>query len=128
MRMRIVKLVTWLSVLAIVEGSGTGSAGVQTGPHLPFRSPSLPVEERVADLLSRMSLEEKVRQMDMYSGEHFKIGEDFSAEKANKTVGTLGVGAIHDIYPKDAAMINALQRYVINNNRWGIPALIMCEM
>jgi beta-glucosidase len=75
-----------------------------------------------------MSLEEKVRQMDMYSGEHFKNGEEFSPEKAIKTIGALGVGAIHDIYPKDAAMINALQRKVISNNRWGIPALIMCEM
>jgi beta-glucosidase len=75
-----------------------------------------------------MSLEEKVRQMDMYSGEHFKDGDEFSPEKAGKMIGDLGVGAIHDIYPKDAAMINALQRYVIGSNRWGIPALIMCEM
>ena len=27
-----------------------------------YRDPSLPVEERVADLLSRMSLEEKIMQ------------------------------------------------------------------
>jgi beta-glucosidase len=75
-----------------------------------------------------MSLEEKVRQMDMYSGEHFKNGDDFAPEKAGKTIGDLGVGAIHDLYPKDAPMINALQRYVSSHNRWGIPALIMCEM
>jgi beta-glucosidase len=75
-----------------------------------------------------MSLEEKVRQMDMYSGDVFKNGDDFSAEKASQKLGSLGVGAIHDIYPKTAEMINALQRYVIGNNRWGIPALIMCEM
>src|SRR5688572_128208 len=29
---------------------------------LPFRDPKLPVEERVSDLLSRMTLEEKVAQ------------------------------------------------------------------
>ena len=38
------------------------------------------------------------------------------------------MGAIHDIYPESAKMINDLQKYVIENNRWGIPALIMCEM
>src|SRR5215467_7488313 len=66
--------------------------------------------------------------MDMYSGGRFKNGDDFSPENAGRAIGTLGVGAIHDIYPKDAAMINALQRYVTSHNRWGIPALIMCEM
>jgi beta-glucosidase len=31
---------------------------------LPYRDPKLPVEQRVADLLSRMTLEEKVAQME----------------------------------------------------------------
>ena len=31
-----------------------------------YRDPSLPVEERVADLLSRMSLEEKIMQTDQF--------------------------------------------------------------
>ena len=101
---------------------------LQSTSRLPYRNSSLPVEVRVKDLLSRMSLEEKVRQMDMYSGDSFKNGEDFSAEKARQKLGSLGVGAIHDIYPKSGEMINALQRFVIGNNRWGIPALIMCEM
>ncbi len=94
----------------------------------PYQDSKLPVEERVSDLLSKMSLEEKVRQMDMYKGEFFKDGEDFSKSKANEKIGNLGVGAIHDIYPRSAKMINDLQKNVINNNRWGIPALIMCEM
>ena len=112
----------------IISASGGSAAPFQDSPNPRYRNPGLPVEERVKDLLSRMSLEEKVRQMDMYSGEHFKSGEDFSPEKAKQAIGSLGVGAIHDVYPRDAAMINALQRYVIDSNRWGIPALIMCEM
>jgi len=95
---------------------------------LPYQDPNLSVEDRVSDLLSRMSLEEKVRQMDLYSGEHFKNGDDFSPTKTEQTIHTLGVGAIHDIYPKSAEMINALQRFVVEHNRWRIPALIMCEM
>lgn len=94
----------------------------------PFQNSSLAVEERVQDLLSRMSLEEKVRQMDMYRGENFKNGEAFDKKRTASHIGKLGVGAIHDIYPRSAKMINDLQNHVIENNRWGIPALIMGEM
>ena len=94
----------------------------------PYQNPELPVEERVKDLLSRMTLEEKARQMDMYKGEFFKEKEIFSKTKAAVKIGKLGIGAIHDIYPRSAKMINDLQKEVMGNNRWGIPALIMCEM
>ncbi|WP_367753489.1 glycoside hydrolase family 3 N-terminal domain-containing protein [Flavobacterium sp. WC2430] len=94
----------------------------------PYQDAKLPVENRLQDLLSRMSLEEKVRQMDMYKGEYFKENEDFSKTKSDAKIGKLGIGAIHDIYPRSAKMINDLQKEVIKNNRWGIPALIMCEM
>lgn len=94
----------------------------------PYQNSKLPVEERVTDLLSRMSLEEKVRQMDMYKGEFFKDKENFSKTKSDAKIGNLGIGAIHDIYPRSAKMINDLQSEVIKKNKWGIPALIMCEM
>lgn len=94
----------------------------------PYQDSKTPVEDRVKDLLSRMSLEEKVRQMDMYKGEYFKEKEDFSKTKSALKIGNLGIGAIHDIYPRSAKMINDLQTNVIKGNRWGIPALIMCEM
>jgi len=94
----------------------------------PYQDAKLPVEERVKDLLSRMTLEEKARQMDMYRGELFKEKEDFSKSKSDAKIGNLGIGAIHDLYPRSAKMINDLQSEVIKNNKWGIPALIMCEM
>ena len=37
--------------------------GQTQGPQLPFRNTSLPTDQRVADLLGRMTLEEKVAQM-----------------------------------------------------------------
>lgn len=94
----------------------------------PYQDAKMPVEDRVKDLLSRMSLEEKVRQMDMYKGEFFKDEENFSKSKSTAKIGKLGIGAIHDVYPRSAKMINDLQTEVIKGNRWGIPALIMCEM
>nr|WP_315246019.1 glycoside hydrolase family 3 N-terminal domain-containing protein [uncultured Flavobacterium sp.] len=94
----------------------------------PYQDSKMPVEDRVKDLLSRMTLEEKVRQMDMYRGDFFKDKEDFAKGKSAEKIGKLGIGAIHDLYPRSAKMINDLQTNVIKGNRWGIPALIMCEM
>jgi len=94
----------------------------------PYQDAKTPVEDRVKDLLSRMTLEEKVRQMDMYRGDFFKDKEDFAKAKSAEKIGNLGIGAIHDLYPRSAKMINDLQTNVIKGNRWGIPALIMCEM
>lgn len=94
----------------------------------PYQNAKLPVEERVSDLLSRMSLEEKVRQMDMYNGANLKEGEAFSLALAKELIGEkLGAGAVHDYYPKDAKAANQLQEFIIKNNRWGIPALLMSE-
>ena len=93
-----------------------------------YQDAKAPVEDRVKDLLSRMTLEEKVRQMDMYRGDFFKEKEDFAKSKSAEKIGKLGIGAIHDLYPRSAKMINDLQTNVIKGNRWGIPALIMCEM
>jgi len=117
--MRKLILITGIILFSVSKGSAQ---------KYPYLNPKNSVEVRVNDLLSRMSLEEKVRQMDMYRGWEFKKDEDFSKQKTDSTIGKLGVGAIHDIYPQSAKMINDLQTYVIANNRWGIPALIMCEM
>ncbi|HKV41724.1 MAG TPA: glycoside hydrolase family 3 N-terminal domain-containing protein [Blastocatellia bacterium] len=120
-------LVAGLLLTVLISSSGTPSTR-RNDLIPPYRNSGLPVEERVKDLLARMSLEEKVRQMDMYSGDHFMKGDEFSPEEAGRTIGTLGAGVIHDIYPKDARVTNALQQFIIGNNRWGIPALITCEM
>jgi beta-glucosidase len=47
--------------LSITAGLGTTSAGAAKPP--PYQDPSLPVSQRVDDLLSRMTLAEKVGQM-----------------------------------------------------------------
>lgn len=44
----------------------------------PYQNSQLSVEDRVKDLLGRMSLDEKVRQMDMYKGGSFKANEKSS--------------------------------------------------
>ncbi|HEX4814641.1 MAG TPA: glycoside hydrolase family 3 N-terminal domain-containing protein [Nonomuraea sp.] len=59
---------TWVvraAVMALaVAGPGvTGTGGASAAAALPYQDPTLPVPTRVADLMSRMSLDEKLGQM-----------------------------------------------------------------
>ncbi len=76
----------------------------------PYRNPSLPVQERVADLLGRMTLEEKVGQLIMWNGQP----DDLSF------INTRHAGSILHIWGEklERAMELAAQ------NRLGIPLLV----
>ncbi len=112
-----------------------------------YRQASRPVEERVADLLSRMTVEEKIAQLrcplgwEMYvktgdktvvPSEKFKtmmseapIGSFWAVLRADPwTRKTLETG----LYPELAAKaLNALQKYAVENTRLGIPILFAEE-
>ncbi|MDF4221610.1 glycoside hydrolase family 3 N-terminal domain-containing protein [Maribacter sp. M208] len=102
---------------------------------MPYKDVSLSIEERVNDLLPRMSLEEKVAQMRIF---HANIGVK-SDEKGNMELSErvieklkLGIAGIKNpgehISPLAAAKLNnELQKYIIESNRWGIPALFVTE-
>ena len=51
------------ALVALVIGCPVFLAG-QAQDVLPYRNPKLPIEQRIADLLSRMTLEEKVAQLE----------------------------------------------------------------
>lgn len=102
-----------------------------------YRRSSAPIEERVDDLLGRMTLEENVRQLDMYAGAkdimsrhiddtHAAPDAEFLPEKAQQLWGDAGVGSIHDLNPTPA-QYNTIQRWVIAHTRLGIPALFIEE-
>ncbi|HMG85004.1 MAG TPA: glycoside hydrolase family 3 N-terminal domain-containing protein [Terracidiphilus sp.] len=103
----------------------------------PFRQPNLPIEDRVRDLIARMTAEEKARQLDMYAGvpdlvdnaldkTHAAANAKFQTNKADRLFGTLGVGSIHDLYPS-AELSNEIQRWTIEHSRFGIPAIFIEE-
>ena len=58
-----VKVAIAFLLLELVPGSLTGADPAQKAKTFPFQDPSLPIEQRVNDLVSRMTLEEKVLQM-----------------------------------------------------------------
>jgi beta-glucosidase len=84
-----------------------------------------------------MTLEEKVRQLDLYSGAtalmdkhddgtHAAQDAAFLPGKAQAMWGDLGVGGIHDLNPTPVQS-NGIQRWIIAHNRLGIPALFIEE-
>ena len=116
-----------------------GMSGLEAQDLPLYKNASEPVEARVADLLQRMTPEEKARQLDMFFGcealldtnqfinrTHAKTDATFNPQLAEKNLGTLGAGSIHDLYPR-AKLSNAVQTWVIKSNRLGIPALFIEE-
>lgn len=105
-------------------------------PH--YRDASLPVETRVADLLARMTLEEKIAQtLTVWRDKEKITAEDgaFSPEKAAVEIpnGIGGIARPSELrdQPKrirlgprqNAAFVNAVQKWLVENTRLGIPAL-----
>ncbi|WP_255550690.1 glycoside hydrolase family 3 C-terminal domain-containing protein [Granulicella sp. dw_53] len=104
---------------------------------MKYQDARIPLEQRVNDLLLRMTIQEKVRQLDMYSSAreivsahtddtHAALGAAFVPEKAQSIWGNLGVGAVHDLNPTPE-QANAIQKWVVSHNRLGIPALFIEE-
>ncbi|MFD6274855.1 glycoside hydrolase family 3 N-terminal domain-containing protein [Streptomyces sp. NPDC060209] len=114
-----------------------------------FRDPEAPVAERLRDLLSRMTLTEKVGQVNqrMYGWDAYertasghRLTDAFRAEVAACD----GMGALYGLQRADpwsgvtaetgigatdgARVSDAVQRHVVENTRLGIPVLLVEEM
>lgn len=105
----------------------------------PYQNPQLGVAERVRDLLDRMTLAEKVAQLsaawltELTDVDLQKENWRFSAEKAQARIGG-GIGQItrgasgHSHTPREVAHgVAAAQRFLVENTRLGIPAIVHDE-
>ncbi|MGA7816801.1 glycoside hydrolase family 3 N-terminal domain-containing protein, partial [Caballeronia sp.] len=104
-----------------------------------YRNPAAAVDERVSDLLARMTLDEKIAQLHAAwlklssDGNHESRSVDFAHGDAAISVETLlqhGLGQItrplgtHTVDPKEGVRaLNALQRQMVENTRLGIPVM-----
>lgn len=111
------------------------ACGDSSSKEKDYKDKSLSIDERVDALLPLMSTEEKVAQMRIF---HANIGakpdENGNLKLSKRVIKKLklGIAGIKNpgehIDPVAAAkMNNELQKYIIENNRWGIPALFVTE-
>ena len=90
-----------------------------------YRNKDLPVEERVEDLLDRMTFEEKIDQITCL----VTIADDIP-EFENyipNGIGNVGAFTVADTVEPIVEYADKLQKYLVNHTRLGIPALIHCE-
>ena len=97
-----------------------------------YKNPKLPVAARVKDLLKRMTLEEKVAQLQSTHASRPKLTPEVLNNKAKMdSLYVNGIGMINPDF--DATMEetirrrNALQNYLRKNTRLGIPVLFIDE-
>jgi beta-glucosidase len=96
-----------------------------------YKQAAQPVEKRVADLLRRMTIEEKAAQLMTYL--------DLDAQHFNESAGTdsfvlnfakHGLGLIQPLMvdiTREVSVRNAIQRYFMQQTRLGIPVLFAAE-
>lgn len=134
------------SLLLTAMMTGVSYSFAQQLPAVAYKNPTLPVETRVADLLSRMTLEEKVGQLlcplgwEMYE---IKGNDVLPSDKFKQLIKDRNAGMLWATYRADpwtkktlatglnpvlaAKAGNALQKYVMENTRLGIPLFLAEE-
>ena len=134
-------LLAVLATLAVILGatrSGAPTAQAQAPP--AYRDASLPIDQRVSDLLSRMTLKEKVGQMGQINVEVLQGSPDtpwdrgpLNPDLLNDVLNVNQIGSIlsgggawppvGDDGKAWADEINAIQKFALDHSRLGIPII-----
>ncbi len=91
-----------------------------------YKNPKKAVEERVADLMSRMTLEEKIAQMQDLKSRQFSVDGKVDTEKMDSVLQGMSYGSIFGQKLTAEEMqqcMYSLNDYIATNNRLGIPVI-----
>ena len=99
-----------------------------------YRDASASTDDRVADLLARMTLEEKLAQLGSVWVFQIATGDGFDADRAGKLM-EHGIGHVTRLCGASsltagaaATVANDLQAHLLHNTRLGIPAIVHEEI
>ena len=101
-------------------------------PNGDYKDPTQPVYKRVADLLSKMTVEEKVAQLEsMHAGRPMLNDALLNNPKKMDSLFRYGIGMMNPTIDVDlektVKMRNALQNYLRTKTRLGIPVIYIDE-
>lgn len=139
-------LATVVSLVAL-SGLATWPTAAAAADRPLYKDPSAPLDARIADLLSRMTLEEKLAQISCIwqrKGEVEDANGNFDPAKAHRVFPN-GIGQVarpsdrvpleandplQNVFrdaPQTVAFVNAVQHYSMDDTRLGIPTLFHGE-
>jgi beta-glucosidase len=136
MRIKVILAATVLFMLQQVKISAqvANLDGVSAGtvtPEIPvYKDPAKPVEQRVTDLLGRMTLEEKIAQLSHLHSYQLYSGQEVDMRKLAEAAGNISYGCVEGFNLTGNHVRKAfhdIQRYMVENTRWGIPVLTVSE-
>ena len=119
------------TVLSLLTVSGLFAS--QVGERPPYRNAAARIEDRVRDLLGRMTLEEKFWQLFMLPGDVDDPSHDYSHGVFGLQTSPFRRGTDHAGDPPaaiaraHAERINAIQHYFVEKTRLGIPIIAFAE-
>ena len=121
-------LLLGLSVFTLVTPAQQKPAAKTDPPR--YKDAALPVADRVADLILRMTLEEKVDQLKWDWQQKVEVIDPtgtYTSETARKALAAEWGGDLN-LTPRNAAILrNAVQRYQLEKTRLGIPVIFPGE-
>ena len=95
-----------------------------------YKDASAPVEKRVEDLLARMTLEEKIAQMQHIHAKHYNNKGSVDLERLRKNTDTLSRGCM-EAFPYSLQQyvdaVHDIQTEMMENTRLGIPVIPVVE-
>jgi beta-glucosidase len=126
----------FLAAVSVFAGSGASAQSA-----MPYRDAKLPTDQRVADLLSRMTLEEKVAQLEgawenkqffsdprnLFVDEKGVFVPERAAALLKNGIGEISRPSEHRDPRAMVEFTNAVQKWVKENTRLGIPVLFHDE-
>ena len=119
-----------LTTLQVPVSSAVSFSSATASPKLPYQRADLPIEERVKDLLQRMTPEEKLAQIrHIHSWEIFN-GQALDERKLEEKAQGMSWGFVEG-FPLTAENcaknMLAIQRFMVEKTRLGIPIFTVAE-